>query len=449
MRFQRLLLGTLFAVPLLPACSSAPPNEATGSTGQAVTSSDIMARAREWVADAVPYCGGVRGGADVICGGICQRPAAAWDSFRSDCSGFVSWAWQIMDDPDTATFVSDRSGSNGWTTIAIDSLQAGDAVVTDGHIKLFSSFSGSSAADILEEWDCNQVAREQVQGFSRSGNTLYFNGDSRPYHPIRRNALTSAPPPPPALPPEVVETAFQANTGSLWTTGSADTTNWGLGMRDGTSPSIAALSKGGYEVAFQANTTALWTVGTAGNRDWSLGMMPGTSPSITGLTNGGFEVAFQANTGNLWTVGDAGNRDWGLGMMSGTSPSIAGLANGGFEVAFEANTTSLWTVGDAGNKDWALGMMSGTSPSIAALASGGFEVAFEANTTSLWTVGDAGNKDWALGMMPGTSPSIAALRGGGFQATFQANTGTLWKAGNAGTGALDLGMKGGTSPSGT
>jgi hypothetical protein len=244
------------------------------------------------------------------------------------------------------------------------------------------------------------------------------------------------------------EVAFQANTGDLWTVGDAGNTDWKLGMMKGTSPSITALPGGGFEVAFQANTTSLWTVGNAGNKDWKLGMMPGTSPSIAALASGGFEVAFQANTTDLWTVGDAGNKDWQLGMMKGTSPSLTALPGSGFEVAFQANTTSLWTVGDAGNKDWQLGMMPGTSPSITALA-GGFEVAFQANTTNLWTVGSAGNKDWGLGMMTGTSPAIAPMSDGTFEVWFQANTTSLWRAGAHGTGPLNLGMIAGSSPSGT
>ena len=246
----------------------------------------------------------------------------------------------------------------------------------------------------------------------------------------------------------VLETAFQANTGSLWTVGSAGNRDWALGMRGGTSPSITSLSGGGFQVAFQANTGSLWTVGTAGMRDWGLGLMNGTNPSITALANGGFEVAFQANTSSLWTVGSAGNRDWSLGMMPGTSPSIAGMGNG-FEVAFQANTSDLWTVGSAGDRDWSLGMAGGTSPSIVALASGGFEVAFQANTTSLWTVGTAGNRDWGLGMMPGSSPSIQNPSGSEFRVLFEANTAELWQAGSGGTGAQSLGMMRGTSPSGT
>jgi hypothetical protein len=54
-------------------------------------------------------------------------------------------------------------------------------------------------------------------------------------------------------------------------------------MWPGTAPAISGLAGGGYEVAFEANTNSLWTVGTAGNSNWNLGMQPGTSPSIVGL----------------------------------------------------------------------------------------------------------------------------------------------------------------------
>jgi len=158
------------------------------------------------------------------------------------------------------------------------------------------------------------------------------------------------------------ETAFQANTGILWSIGVDNHGPWGLGMKNGTSPAITSLGSG-YQVAFQANTGSLWTVGVAGNRDWGLGMMAGTSPAITSV-GFGYEVAFQGKTGSLWTVGVADNRDWGLGMMAGTSPSVTALTTGGFEVAVQANTGNLWTVGAAGNRDWGLGMMAGTSPAI-------------------------------------------------------------------------------------
>ncbi|WP_394846360.1 VCBS repeat-containing protein [Pendulispora brunnea] len=191
----RFLTLGLFAASLIPACAPAVDEEETSEeTSQPISVSEIMARAHEWVDKAVPYCGGVRGGRDVLCGGTCNRPPAPWDAYRSDCSGYVAWSWQLGADLTTATFVNDRGGANGWTTISIDNLQAGDALVTNGHIKLFSHFVASNTMDILEEYDCDRVAREAVQSFTRSGNTVKFAGDGRVYHAIRRNGVVNPPP---------------------------------------------------------------------------------------------------------------------------------------------------------------------------------------------------------------------------------------------------------------
>lgn len=164
-------------------------DEPLGTTAQALTTSDVIACAEEWVADQVPYCGGVNGGTDYICGGVCHRPSAAWDGFRSDCSGFVSWCWQIPSDPTTYSYMNDNGGANGWQTIAIADLQAGDAVVCDGHIKIFSQFVSSNQAEVYEESNCGKVAHKSVQTFTQSGQTLKFQYDTRVYHAIRRNGI--------------------------------------------------------------------------------------------------------------------------------------------------------------------------------------------------------------------------------------------------------------------
>ncbi len=424
--------------------STGPDPEALSVEEQDVTVDEVLARAQQWVDLQVPYCGGVNGGTDYICGGICERAHAAWDDFRTDCSGFVSWAWQIPDDPTSDAYTVDRAGPDGWSTISIDSLAAGDAVTTNGHIKLFSRFVSSNAAEILEEYDCGEVAHRAVQNFTRSGNTLYFSGDGRSYHPIRRHSLTET------QPPVQDRVAFEANTGELWTGATTSIGPAHLGMMHGTSPSIVALSGGGYEVAFQANTGELWTTGTAGTTNWHLGMQSGTNPSITALPNNGYEVAFQANTSSLWTAGTAGTHNWGLGMDAASSPSITALSSGGYEIAFQANTHNLWTASSsnfAGN-DASLGMMHGTSPSITALPDNGYEVAFQANTSSLWTTGTAGSHNWNLGMDALSSPSIAAVSGGGYAIAFQANTHSLWFATSSNFSGRNasLGMHAGTSP---
>ncbi len=169
--------------------------EKISQTHEAMTKDEIIARAEAYVAASVPYCGGVRGGTDYICGGTCSRPAAAWDAYRSDCSGFVSWCWQIASDPTTSVYMSDRSGTNGWSSIPLDSLEAGDALVCDGHIKLFGKKVSATSYEIYEEYNCGHVGRKATQTFTRTGDTLKFAYDSRVYHAIRRNGLTPSVPP--------------------------------------------------------------------------------------------------------------------------------------------------------------------------------------------------------------------------------------------------------------
>jgi hypothetical protein len=167
-----------------------------------ITANEIMARADDYMTHGILYCGGPAGGQDLMCGnGICHPPSGPWSSHRSDCSGFVSYCWQISSDPDTRTYVNDMGGSQGWGTIGIDQLRPGDAVVTVGHIKLFGGFLGSNSALIYEQYDCGKTAHKEAQFFSRSGNTMWFGGDDRSYHPIRRNGLSNQPgvnPPPPS-----------------------------------------------------------------------------------------------------------------------------------------------------------------------------------------------------------------------------------------------------------
>jgi hypothetical protein len=51
-------------------------------------------------------------------------------------------------------------------------------------------------------------------------------------------------------------------------------------MAAGTSPAITSLPAGGYQTAFRANTGNLWTAGTADVTDRGLTVAAGTSPSI-------------------------------------------------------------------------------------------------------------------------------------------------------------------------
>ncbi|WP_181110152.1 MULTISPECIES: CHAP domain-containing protein [unclassified Rathayibacter] len=329
----------------------------------------------------------------------------------------------------------------------------GDLVISNatsawpyGHVAVVDYASGDSIF-VVEQ---NGVASSGRSTYRYNGGR-YLGGPTSvkavlhaPQNNFRNSGNTS-----PTTPLGVSKTAFQANTGNLYTnsltTGAADL---GQGMRAGTSPSIVALSSGGYEMSFQANTGDLYAFGDGGSYNTRLGMMSGTSPAIAASPGGGFKIAFQANTGNLYQFGSPGGAaNFNLGMKSGTSPAIAALSTGGYQIAFQANTGNLWVTGDAGTRDTGLGMMPGTSPAIAA-TNGGYKVAFQANTGNLYQYASTGSvTNLNLGMKNGTSPAITALSDGGYEIAFQANTGNLWATGDAGTVDTQLGMMTGTSPS--
>ncbi len=77
--------------------------------------------------------------------------------------------------------------------------------------------------------------------------------------------------------------AFQNQNGWLYTYssagGSVDTYD---GVKEGTSPSVAAVAGGGYVVAFQNQNGWLYTYSpTGGNMDTYDGILVGTSPGVT------------------------------------------------------------------------------------------------------------------------------------------------------------------------
>ena len=251
------------------------------------------------------------------------------------------------------------------------------------------------------------------------------------------------------------EIAFQANKGELWTyTSNGEYHNTTLDMKEKTSPSITTLSNGGYAVAFQASNGELWTYSSNGEyHSTTLGMKEATSPSITALPEGKYEIAFQANKGELWTYTSNGEyHNTTLDMKEKTSPSITTLSNGGYAVALQANNGELWTYSSNGEyHNTTLDMKEATTPSITALPEGKYEIAFQANNGDLWTYSSNGEYHSAtLGMMPGTSPSIAARPNsdGKYEIAFQASNGELWTYASTGEYSnTALGMREGTSPS--
>ncbi len=134
-------------------CTTTKKGAAPGPSDNAVT------RAQEWVAVKMPYCESANGAADGdgSCSSVCHRSGAAdtseWNPYRSDCSGLVSWAWDLSA-PGLTTWEFVPSAA---TFIPTEDLQPGDAVLRPStHVVLFDHWIDKSngTADVISEPGC-------------------------------------------------------------------------------------------------------------------------------------------------------------------------------------------------------------------------------------------------------------------------------------------------------
>lgn len=149
-----------------------------------------LARARQWIAAEMPYCGGPNGGKDLICGGTCTRSGAAktaeWDKYRSDCWGFVSWSWALPA-PGQTTRTLAPYDTKVSVVIAVEDLAPGDALNGAGHVMLFGGWSDEAAgkAIILQKSRGDTVASEKISTFTKVDATTLEISDGRRFHAIR------------------------------------------------------------------------------------------------------------------------------------------------------------------------------------------------------------------------------------------------------------------------
>lgn len=163
--------------------SPAPPHDATFAER-------TLARAHQWIAVEMPYCGGPNGGKDVICGGTCSRTGAAksaeWDKYRSDCSGFVSWSWGLPAPGETTRTLAPYDSAVS-SLITVEELLPGDALNGAGHVMLFGGWADKAAgkATILQESRCGTTAAEKIAVFTTVDATTLKISDGRKFRPIR------------------------------------------------------------------------------------------------------------------------------------------------------------------------------------------------------------------------------------------------------------------------
>ncbi|MBX3190273.1 MAG: hypothetical protein KF819_24955 [Labilithrix sp.] len=157
-------------------------------------------RARLWIDAKMPYCGGPNGGKDLICGGTCERTGRAkkaeWDDYRTDCSGFVSWAWELPP-PGRTTRTLAPTDTSVSAVITIADLLPGDALNGGGHAMIFGGWADAEStaigtertALILQESRCGTTAHEKTMEFKiADATTLQVIADGRKFRAIRFKA---------------------------------------------------------------------------------------------------------------------------------------------------------------------------------------------------------------------------------------------------------------------
>jgi hypothetical protein len=208
-------LAPLRAVAVAPfvlaaaACSSAPDGgEDTGSSQEAISGSTIVSRGMEWVDAKLHYCQAAHGAVDYdsSCWAWegsshrCDRTSnAAWNAYRSDCSGFVTWAWGLPAVGDGGYVTSNFApyGTSFSHTIQGSQLQPGDALnkTPDGHIIIFKQWvSPGHSAVFMEEPGCSSsqpYAHEFTSNVSISGDRVYVSYEGETFYAIRYNGYSA------------------------------------------------------------------------------------------------------------------------------------------------------------------------------------------------------------------------------------------------------------------
>jgi hypothetical protein len=156
--------------PMDPTPDAAPVQQTPGEHS--------VERGALWVAAMVPYCQAANHQKDYdsACSSTCTRPDVPdWDPYRSDCSGFVSWSWDL---PAPGRVTSEFAPFKTDLTHSIQAadLRAGDAVNNSDHIMLFVEWvTMGTEAKFMEESGCSAsqpYAREFTEAVTISSDQI-------------------------------------------------------------------------------------------------------------------------------------------------------------------------------------------------------------------------------------------------------------------------------------
>ncbi len=204
-RVRRRIVGlsSVLVVGVGAACATAedPGGGDIGtSTTEALSGSEILSRAQQWVNAELQYCQSPNGASDTIdpsCSPVCNRQSNPdWDPYRSDCSGFIAWSWALpAPGPTTDGFAP--ASTTVSNVIDGNDLEPGDALNLPGdHIVLFVSWQTvGSVANFYEEPGCSSstpYAHAFTSSVTINGSSVAIAYEGNTFTAIRYNGFAGA-----------------------------------------------------------------------------------------------------------------------------------------------------------------------------------------------------------------------------------------------------------------
>ncbi|QMU76642.1 C40 family peptidase [Streptacidiphilus sp. PB12-B1b] len=220
---RRCLSGLVGAAIASASLLAAVPAHADTTTGGSISRDEVIQRAQSWVSEGVPYNQGA-------------YYSDSNGSYREDCSGYVSMAWDLSSSMVTQTLPSVS------TQIASSDLQPGDALdYTAEHVILFGGWVDQSAGTFTYYAENNPS--ELTNTYTGSLDASSLDGwPTSDYTPLRYNNITGT-----ASTTTTPATSTTATTTTGSTTASTGTTGTTTSSQDtgtATQPSTGSDSSG-------------------------------------------------------------------------------------------------------------------------------------------------------------------------------------------------------------
>ena len=138
--------------------------------GVAISRAEIQSRALSWVKNKVPYC---------QCNSDCCGKCPYCGSYRCDCSGLVTYAWNAK------AGLTTRSLGSVSHTIKVSDLQVGDALLSAGHHVIL--FNGWQDKPNLRYYALQEAGCQSKLPHVASNTVGKIPGP--PYVPVRYNSV--------------------------------------------------------------------------------------------------------------------------------------------------------------------------------------------------------------------------------------------------------------------